>query len=155
VKVFDDVADVLAHELPVDLGTSEWHAVDQEAIDLFAAATGDHQWIHVDPARAADGPFGTTIAHGFLTLSLLPVLMGQVYDVRRRGMTINVGSNRVRFLAPVPVGGRVRASATLVDVEAKGGAARCTYDVVIELEGSDRPAAVVQTVNQILPPVDG
>ena len=151
MKVFEDVDAVLAAELPLELGTSEWLEVDQRSIDLFAEATGDHQWIHVDHDRAADGPFGTTIAHGFLTLSLLPRLVAQVYAVEQRGMTVNVGSNRVRFLSPVPSGSRVRASATLVGAEQKGDAVRCTFDVTIELEGGDRPAAVVESVNQIYP----
>lgn len=148
---FDDVADVLATPLPLDLGASEWVTIDQEAVDMFADATGDHQWIHVDRERAAEGPFGTTIAHGFLTLSLLPQLVGQLYSVRRRGMTVNVGSNRVRFVAPVPVGSRVRAAASLVGAEERRDAVRCTFDVRIELEDDDRPAAVVESVNQIFP----
>ena len=151
MKVFQDIDEVLATELPCELGTSEWHTIDQAAIDMFAEATGDHQWIHVDAERAAAGPFGTTIAHGFLTLSLLPVLAGQTYEIRDRGMTINVGTDKVRFLSPVPVDSRVRGSATLVSVEPKGEAARCTFEVTIELEGSERPAAFVESVLQFFP----
>ncbi len=154
MKVFEDVAALVGADLPVDLGHSEWRTVDQRMIDLFAEATGDHQWIHVDAERAAAGPFGTTIAHGFLTLSLLPLLVSQLYRVERSGMIVNVGSNRVRFLAPVPVDSRVRAHGTIVAAEPKGDAVRCTFDVSIELEGSDTPAAVVESVNQVFPPGD-
>jgi acyl dehydratase len=120
-------------------------------IDLFAEATGDHQWIHVDPERAADGPFGTTIAHGFLTLSLLPRLVSGLYAVESAGMIVNVGSDRVRFLAPVPVDSRIRAHAVISDRERRGDGVRNTFTVTIELEGSERPAAVVTSINQVFP----
>lgn len=152
MRTFTDIDELVALDEPVDLGAGEWRTVDQRSIELFAEATGDHQWIHVDPERAADGPFGTTIAHGFLTLSLLPVLVQDLYEVRDAGMIVNVGSDRVRFLTPVPVDSRVRASAVLTSTEAKGDAVRCRFDVTIELEGNDTPAAVVESINQIFPP---
>ena len=126
------------------LGSSDWITVDQSQIDLFADATDDHQWIHVDPARAGDGPFGATIAHGFLTLSLLPELVGQVYTVEGVGMGINYGVNRLRFTAPVPVGSRVRAVVDLGDVIDVAGGVQLTVGVTVELEGSPRPALVVE-----------
>jgi acyl dehydratase len=151
VRVFADVEELAAQEGEVDLGRSDWLTVDQRMVDLFAEATGDHQWIHVDPERAADGPFGTTIAHGFLTLSLLPRLVSGLYAVESAGMIVNVGSDRVRFLAPVPVDGRIRAHAVISDRERRGDAVRNTFTVTIELEGSERPAAVVTSINQVFP----
>src|ERR1700728_3434891 len=99
-----------------DLGYSEWHEISQEQVNAFADATGDHQWIHVDAERAAAGPFGTTIAHGYLTVSLLPVLTAEIFGVQNLTMGINYGLDRVRFPAPVPVGSKIRAAATLTDV---------------------------------------
>jgi acyl dehydratase len=124
------------------LGVSDWSTVDQSQIDLFAEATHDHQWIHVDPARAADGPFGTTIAHGFLTLSLLPELVQQVYAVEGVAMGVNYGVDRLRFTAPVRVGSRVRAVVELEDVVDVAGGVQLTLGVTVELEGSERPALV-------------
>ena len=126
------------------LGASDWCTVDQAQIDLFADATIDHQWIHVDPARAGDGPFGTTIAHGFLTLSLLPHLVGQVFAVPGSRMGVNYGFNRLRFTAPVPVGSRVRAVVDLVDVSDVVGGVQLTLGVTVELDGSPRPALVAE-----------
>ncbi len=129
-----------------DLGASEWVEITQERIDQFADATGDHQWIHVDPDRARSGPFGTTIAHGFLTLSMLPAMMSSLYTVEGISMAINYGLDKVRFVAPVPVGSRVRAATTLVSVKELDGAAQATYETTIEIEGSDKPAAVVASI---------
>ena len=126
------------------LGVSEWSTVDQAQIDLFADATHDHQWIHVDPARAGDGPFGATIAHGFLTVSLLPHLVEQVYVVQGARMGVNYGFNRLRFTAPVPVGSRVRAVVDLIDVVDVAGGAQLTLGVTVEREGSPRPALVAE-----------
>ncbi len=151
MRVFADVEELAGLEGDVDLGRSEWVTVDQRMIDLFAEATGDHQWIHVDAERAKDGPFGTTIAHGFLTLSLLPRLVSQLYAIEDAGMIVNVGSDKVRFLAPVPVDSRLRAHAVITGRERKGAAVRNIFTVTIELEGSDTPAAVVQSVNQVFP----
>jgi len=132
------------------LGTSEWMVVDQRTIDLFAEATGDHQWIHVDEARAArEMPGGRTIAHGFLTLSLLPKLAPTIYAVKRRSRAINYGSNRVRFTAPVPAGSRVRLHVTVKAVEPIAGGVRLTLDNEMEIEGGSRPALLAETLTQI------
>ena len=124
--------------------TSEWTTVDQAQVDLFADVTRDRQWIHVDPGRAKDGPFGTTIAHGFLTLSLLSDLVLRVYAVTGTELGVNYGFNRIRFTAPVPVGSRVRANVDLVDVVDVAGGVQLTLGVTVELEGSARPALVAE-----------
>ena len=141
MRVFTGLDDLRAAK-GTRLGVSEWSTVDQSQIDLFAEATHDHQWIHVDPARAADGPFGTTIAHGFLTLSLLPELVQQVYAVEGVAMGVNYGVDRLRFTAPVRVGSRVRAVVDLEDVVDVAGGVQLTLGVTVELEGSERPALV-------------
>jgi len=129
------------------LGYSDWRQVTQQEIDLFAEATGDHQWIHVDPEKAAKGPYGKTIAHGYLTLSLVPILVQQIYKVTGLSMQVNYGSDKLRFPAPVPVDSRIRAGAELVKVERNdNGGARATVRVTVEVEGSDRPACVVDTI---------
>ena len=132
------------------LGTSEWITVDQRTIDLFAEATGDHQWIHVDVERAArEMPDGKTIAHGFLTLSLLPRLAPMIYRVVRRSRAINYGSNKVRFTAPVPSGSRVRLHLTVQAVEPIAGGVRLTTHNEIEVEGNSRPCLVAETMAQV------
>ncbi len=134
------------------LGVSEWLEIDQARIDKFADATGDHQWIHVDPERAKDGPFGTTIAHGYLTQSLVNLFLPQIIEVRGISMGVNYGADRVRFPAPVPVGSRLRGSAELIKVEdVKGGAVQSTVRVTIEIEGSERPACVIDTISRYVP----
>ncbi|MFE4536211.1 MaoC family dehydratase [Streptomyces scopuliridis] len=130
------------------LGHSEWLEIDQKRIDLFAEATGDHQWIHVDPERAAAGPFGTTIAHGYLTLSLLPAFVPQILLVENVKMGINYGTNKVRFPSPVPVGSRLRASAVLTDVTEAGGGVQITTLVTVEREGGEKPACVAESVSR-------
>ncbi|MEV4948474.1 MaoC family dehydratase [Streptomyces sp. NPDC053755] len=130
------------------LGHSEWLEIEQKRIDLFADATGDHQWIHVDPERAAAGPFGTTIAHGYLTLSLLPALVPQIMRVEGMKMGINYGTEKVRFPAPVPVGSRLRAGAVLTKVEEAGGGVQVTATVTIEREGGDKPVCVAESVSR-------
>ncbi|WP_093801593.1 MaoC family dehydratase [Streptomyces sp. Wb2n-11] len=130
------------------LGHSEWLDVDQKRIDLFAEATGDHQWIHVDPEKAAAGPFGTTIAHGYLTLSLLPALVPQIMRVEGARMGINYGTNKVRFPSPVPVGSRLRATAVLKEVTETGGGVQVTAVVTVEREGGDKPACVAESVSR-------
>jgi acyl dehydratase len=130
------------------LGSSDWVTIEQARIDLFAQATGDHQWIHVDPARAAAGPFGATVAHGFLTLSLLPSLFETGFAVDDVRMGINYGLNRVRFPAPVRVGSRLRGHFRLLAYEPLPGGAQLTVEATIELEGSDKPACVAQTVSR-------
>ncbi|QIQ05545.1 MaoC family dehydratase [Streptomyces liangshanensis] len=130
------------------LGHSDWLEIDQKRIDLFADATGDHQWIHVDPVRAAAGPFGTTIAHGYLTLSLLPVFVPQIIAVENVTMGVNYGTNKVRFPAPVPVGSRLRASAVLRSVEEAGGGVQVTALVTVEREGGTKPVCVAESVSR-------
>ena len=129
-----------------ELEPSEWLEVTQERIDAFAEATGDHQWIHVDPARAAEGPFGTTIAHGFLTLSLIPMLVVQVSRVNGIRMGVNYGLNKVRFPAPVPVNSKLRAGVKLLTFGAIEGGAQAVNEVTIEREGGDKPCCVAETV---------
>lgn len=131
-----------------DIGTSAWVTVDQARIDQFAQATGDHQWIHTDPVRAAAGPFGTTVAHGFLTLSLVPMLFDSGFAIADVKMGVNYGLNRVRFTAPVPAGGRVRGRFLLLGYEPLPGGAQLTVQVTIELEGSAKPACVAETVSR-------
>jgi acyl dehydratase len=131
-----------------EIGHSDWLGVDQERIDLFARATGDHQWIHTDPARAAAGPFGATVAHGFLTLSLLPVLFETGFAIDDVRMGVNYGLNRVRFPTPVPAGSRVRGRFTLRSYEPLPGGAQLTVECVIELEGSAKPACVAESVSR-------
>jgi acyl dehydratase len=144
------IDEVKAH-VGQELGVSDWHDVTQEAIDEFADVTGDHQFIHVDPERAKETPFGGTIAHGYLTLSLLPVLMGEVWRVEDARMGINYGLNRVRFPAPVPVGSRLRLHAVLVEAAPQpDGAVHMTVEQTLEIEGSPKPAVVAQTLSRVV-----
>jgi acyl dehydratase len=131
------------------LGYSDYRTVTQEQVNLFADATGDHQWIHVDPERAAAGPFGHTIAHGYLTLSLIPVLCGGLLKVEGVTMGVNYGSNKVRFTSPVPVGSDVRAGATLASVEEVSGGVQIAMDVTVEVKGSEKPACVAQVLSRL------
>jgi acyl dehydratase len=134
------------------LGVSEWLQIDQDRIDKFAEATGDHQWIHVDPERAKVGPFGACIAHGYLTLSLVNLFLPEIVEVRGISMGVNYGADKLRFPAPVPVGSRVRGSGELIKVEVvKGGAVQSTVRVTVEIEGSDRPACVIETISRYFP----
>lgn len=145
MKTFDGLAE-LAAAAGTDLGKSGWTPIDQATIDAFASATGDSQWIHTDPVRAADGPFGTTIAHGMLTLSLMPVLLHEVYEVRNVGMAVNYGFDKVRFMSPVPVDSRIRVAASIAGATQLEGAVQVTFSGTVELEGSDKPAAVAQFI---------
>ncbi len=145
VKVYDGIAELAQAEGDV-LGTSDWLQVDQQRIDRFADATRDHQWIHVDAERAADGPFGATIAHGFLTLSLLPPLLHQLYRVDGVRMAVNYGLDRVRFMAPVRVGSRIRLTARVLAVAPLDGAVQATIESAFEIDGSEKPAAVVHSI---------
>jgi acyl dehydratase len=130
-----------------DLGTSDWFEVTQEKVNLFADATGDHQWIHVDPERAAQGPFGKTIAHGYFTLSLVPLLMKDVISVNGVKMGINYGVNKVRFPSPVPVGKRVRLNARLASAEeVEPNGVHVIYEMTFEVEGEEKPACVAETI---------
>ncbi|HUO49933.1 MAG TPA: MaoC family dehydratase [Acidimicrobiales bacterium] len=128
------------------IGWSEWHLIDQDRVNLFADATGDHQWIHVDPERAKDGPFGGAIAHGYLTLSLAPVLLGEVLKVEGMAFGVNYGCNKVRFPAPVKVGARLRLGASVASVEDTPGGVQVNLDLTFETEGSDKPSCVAQVV---------
>lgn len=144
MRIFNGV-DELKAAAGTQVGVSDWVTVSQHQIDLFAEATGDHQWIHVDAEKAEAGPFGTTIAHGFLTLSLLPVLIAQVYRVDGVRMGINYGLNKVRFTSPLPVGSKVRGSIELVDVsDAKDGSVQVTNMVTVEIADAQRPALVAE-----------
>jgi acyl dehydratase len=126
------------------LGASSWHEITQQQVAMFADATGDHQWIHLDQERAAAGPFGGTIAHGFLTLSLAPMLVHEVFEVADAGITINYGLNRVRFPAPLPVGSRVRADVTCAAVDEVAGGLQVTLAVTFEREGGSKPVCVAE-----------
>lgn len=150
MKVFAGV-DELEGVLGTHLGFSQWHTITQEQVDAFADATGDHQWIHVDTERAAQGPFGTTIAHGYLTLSMIASLVPQVYRVDGLRMGINYGADKVRFPSPVPVGSRIRAGVTPRTLERTAQGVRLTAEVVVEREGSDKPACVVEAVTLLVP----
>ncbi len=142
----DDVRSAVGEHL----GYSDWHSIDQQRIDRFADATGDHQWIHVDPERArTESPFGTTIAHGYLTLSLIPWLMGEVVAYEGVKMGVNYGCNKVRFPAPVRVDARVRAGAELVSVEDVAGGLQLVNRVTIEVEGAEKPSCVAETVSRL------
>ena len=125
-----------------DLGVSEWRTIDQKHIDLFADATGDHQWIHVNPEMAAQGPFGTTVAHGYLSLSLLPALLSEVMTLTDAKMGVNYGTDKIRFTAPVPVGSKVRAKARLLNSERRGDGILYKVGVEVEIDGRDKPALV-------------
>jgi acyl dehydratase len=125
-----------------DLGASDWETIDQKQIDLFAEATHDHQWIHVDPDMAAQGPFGTTVAHGYLSLSMLPYFVSQVLNVTDVRMGINYGTEKVRFTAPVPVNSQVRLKATLLGSERRGQGVLYRLGVEIEIRDSEKPALV-------------
>ena len=138
----------LAGKVGQEIGVSDWVTVTQERIDLFARATNDHQWIHLDAERAAKGPFGTTIAHGFLTLALLPELAASAFAVDDTAMGVNYGLNRVRFPAPVPSGSRVRGRFKLLAVEPIAGGAQFTVEVTMEREGGDKPVCVAESIGR-------
>lgn len=133
-----------------DLGTTDWLSISQERINTFADATGDHQWIHVDPVRAKDGPFGGTIAHGYLTLSLANLFLPQLVAYEGLKMGVNYGCDKVRFPAPVPVGARVRGHGEVVAAEAvKGDGVQVTVRISVQIEGSDKPGCVVDTISRL------
>ena len=143
MRVFNGVDDLRA-AVGTQVGAGEWYTIEQSQIDTFADATDDHQWIHIDAEKAKDGPFGTTIAHGFLTLSLLPALVKDVYRIDGVKMGINYGLNKVRFTSPVPVGGKVRGNVEFVDVADVTGGVQLTTKITVEIEGSERPALVAE-----------
>lgn len=146
--VFETPMDMLGTEGQT-LGTSEWMEIDQDRVNMFADATGDHQWIHINKEMAEQSPFGTTIAHGFLTLSLLPMLMKETYSINKVAMGINYGCNKVRFINPVKVGSRVRGIAEVVSVEEAGGGIQLVVKATIEIEGEEKPACVAETVTRL------
>ena len=149
---FDSPAVLLAAEPGLALGSSDWLLVDQQRINLFADATGDHQWIHVDPEKAKDGPYGACIAHGYLTLSLVNLFLPDIFKVHNVSMGINYGVEKVRFPAVVPSGSQIRGSGELLSVEeVKGNAVQAVVRVTVEIEGSDRPACVVDTISRFIP----
>lgn len=143
---FDEISEAAGTEL----GTSDWILIDQQRVNQFADATGDHQWIHVDVSRAAKGPFGGTIAHGYLTLSLIPWLGSQIFTLQTPGAKLNYGINKVRFPAPVPVGSRIRLTVTMGDVVDLPSGKQLTVRHVIEIEDEDKPACVAETVVLLL-----
>ena len=147
MRSFDKLSD-LEPLVGQHIADSDWITIDQPRIDLFADATGDHQWIHVDPVRAAAGPFRGTVAHGFLTLSMLPEMGANAMEFRDVRMGVNYGLNRVRFTSPVPVGSRVRGRFKLLEYKPIEGGAQITFDVTIEREGADKPVCVAEAVSR-------
>ena len=135
-----------------EIGTTDWVEIDQDRVDKFADATGDHQWIHVDPQRAARGPFGRTVAHGYLTLSLVPFLAGQIFAFDAPGARLNYGTNKVRFPSPVPVGARIRAHAAVEEVTDLPHGQQLVIRYTIEIEGHDKPGCVADAVVLLLSP---
>lgn len=147
--VFEHPNDLL-ESVGTELGVSEWLTIDQDRINLFADATGDDQWIHVDPERAKDGPFGSTIAHGYLTLALSNYFLPKIVEVKNISMGINYGMNKVRFPAPVKVDSRVRARAVLQEAEEVRGTIQVVIVITMEIEGSDRPGCVIESVTRYM-----
>ena len=146
-RTFEDLSAALGETL----GTSDWLEIDQARIDAFAECTGDYQWIHVDVERSSKGPFGSTIAHGFLTLSLIPLLAGQIFLLDTPGPKLNYGINKVRFPAPLRVDSRIRATAILAEVTELGTGRQVVVRYVIEIEGEAKPACVAETVALLYP----
>jgi acyl dehydratase len=149
MRVFSTVEEIEA-AAGEELGTSDWVEITQDRVDRFAEATGDHQWIHVDVEKAQKGPFGGTIAHGYLTLSLVPWLGSQVFSLETPGAKLNYGVNKVRFPSPVPVGSRVRAKVAVDQVADVPAGKQLTMKYVVEIEGHDKPACVAETVVLLL-----
>ncbi|HQR02529.1 MAG: MaoC family dehydratase [Proteobacteria bacterium] len=145
--VFNSVATVMAN-VGKELGVSDWLAIEQGRINQFADATGDHQWIHVDPVKAASGPFGACIAHGYLTLSLVNYFMPQVISLENMKMGVNYGCDKIRFPNTVKVGSRVRGRCELIRAEETGGGVQATIRVTVEIEGQERPACVAETISR-------
>jgi len=149
MRIFNGITE-LADAAGEELGSSDWTVVDQERVNAFADATGDHQWIHVDVEKAAAGPFGGTIAHGLLTLSLLPTFLHQIYRVDNVSMAVNYGLNKVRLPAPVPVGAKLRATSKLLEVTPLEGAVQAVLSTTIEIEGGGKLACVVESIVRYL-----
>lgn len=149
IRIFEHLADLNAL-VGEKIAASDWYEVNQQRINEFASATSDRQWIHVDPERAAAGPFGKTIAHGFFTLSLIPMFWDQSLAIAGVGMVINCGVDRVRFTAPVPVGSRLRAHFSLVDAKPSKGGTKYRWDCTIEREGEEKPVCVAEYITLCL-----
>lgn len=149
-KVFESPRDLFGAEGTV-LGPSSWILIDQARVDGFAEVTGDHQWIHVDIERSKSGPFGGTIVHGYLTMSLVNLVLPELVEVRGFSHAVNIGADRLRFLSPVKVGSRVRASGEIISVEEKGGGIQQVVRVTMEVEGSEKPACMIDTISRYYP----
>lgn len=149
-KVYESPRDLIGQE-GTTLGPTDWLAIEQDRVNGFAEVTGDHQWIHVDPERAKDGPFGGTIAHGYLTMSLVNFFLPDLIEVRGFTHAVNVGADRLRFVAPVKVGSRIRGVGEIVGVEEVKGAIQSVVRVTVEIEGSEKPACVVDTISRYFP----
>lgn len=150
MRVFNGTDDLEA-AIGEELEPSSWHTVTQDEVNMFADATGDHQWIHVDVEKAKDSPFGGTIAHGYLTLSLLPRFAYEMYRVDGLSAMLNYGSNKVRFPTPVPVGSRVRGRAEVAEVTRGEAMSQAVFRFTVELEGSAKPACIAETVTVLIP----
>lgn len=149
-KIYQSPRELVGQE-GTALGPTEWLAIEQDRVNGFADVTGDHQWIHVDAERAQAGPFGGTIAHGYLTMSLVNFFLPDLLEVRGFTHAVNVGADRLRFLAPVKVGSRIRGVGEIVGVEEIKGAIQSVVRVTVEIEGSDKPACVVDTISRYFP----
>ena len=149
-QVYDSPVSLMGQQGKL-LGPTDWLLIDQDRVNGFAEVTGDHQWIHVDPAKAKDGPFGGTIAHGYLTLSLANFFLPDLIEVRGFSHAVNVGADRLRFLSPVKVGSRIRAAGEIISVEEIKGAVQSVIRVTIEIEGSEKPACVIDTISRYYP----
>ena len=147
--IFNTPKDLLKAE-GTNLGVTEWQEITQERINLFAEATGDYQWIHTDPARAKDGPFGATVAHGYLTLSITNLFLPQLLQVSEFTMGINYGVNKVRFPSPVPVNSRIRASGVIGEVDEIPGGVQAIVALTVEIEGNEKPACVVESISRFI-----
>lgn len=152
IRIFEKPADLIGSE-GTRLGPTAWLNIDQERVDGFAKVTGDHQWIHVDVERAKAGPFGGTIAHGYLTMSLVNFFLPELIEVRGFAHAVNVGADRLRFLSPVKVGSRIRGTGEIIGVEEIKGAIQAIVRVTVELENGDKPACVVDTISRYFPEI--
>lgn len=149
-KIFERPGDLL-NQTGTRLGPTDWLLIDQKRVDGFAVVTGDYQWIHVDTERAKTGPFGGTIAHGYLTLSLVNFFLPQLIEVRGFAHAVNIGADRLRFLSPVPVGSRIRGTGEIVSAEEMKGTIQQVLRVTVEIEGAEKPACVVDTISRYYP----
>ena len=149
-KIYASPRDLIGQE-GTALGPTEWLGIEQDRVNGFAEVTGDHQWIHVDVERAKAGPFGGTIAHGYLTMSLVNYFLPELIEVRGFAHAVNVGADRLRFLAPVKVGSRIRATGEIVSVEEVKGAIQSIVRVTVEIEGGEKPACVLDTISRYFP----